>query len=131
VGLFPRDILSISFSIVFIIKSNLSSEGREVDGCASPWGFLLPLLKFCFIFPDAIRFTSTSIASLIIASKFLIFSPLTAGRNHCQRSWRIIVASPRRQLDFDRNRIVNPHETGRELLHCLIRCPFHIVILCQ
>jgi hypothetical protein len=70
-GLFPMEIISISFSIVFIIKLNLSFEDRDVDGCASPWGFLSPLMNLCFIFPNAIMFTSTLIALLIIASRFV------------------------------------------------------------
>jgi hypothetical protein len=60
------DILSINFSMVFIIMSNLSSKDRDIDGCASPWG----QLSLGFIFPDAIMFTSTSIELLIIASRF-------------------------------------------------------------
>jgi hypothetical protein len=65
------DILSINFSMVFIIMSNLSSEDRDVDGCASPWGLLSPRLNLGFIFPDAIMFTSTSTMLLIIASRLV------------------------------------------------------------
>jgi hypothetical protein len=65
------DILSINFSMVFIIMSNFSSEDRNVDGCASPWGLLSPQLNLGFIFPDAIMFTSTSTMLLIIASRLI------------------------------------------------------------
>jgi hypothetical protein len=74
-GLFPMEILSIKFSMVFIIMSNLSCEDHDVDGCASHWGLLLPRLNLSFIFPDTIMFTSTLITLLIIASSifFLLY----------------------------------------------------------
>jgi hypothetical protein len=43
----------------------------DVNGYTSPWGFLSPLLNLCLIFPDTIMFTSTSIALLIIVSRFV------------------------------------------------------------
>jgi hypothetical protein len=71
VDMFPMDILSIGFSIVFIIMLNFSSEDHDVDGYASPWGLLSLRLNLKFIFPDAIMFTSTSKALLIIASRLV------------------------------------------------------------
>jgi hypothetical protein len=65
------DIISIIFSIVFIIMSNLSSEDRDVDGYAYPWCLLSPQLNLNFIFPDAIMFTSTLTTLLIIASRLV------------------------------------------------------------
>jgi hypothetical protein len=69
--MFPMDILSIKFLMVFIIMSNLSLEDCNIDGCAYPWGLLSPWLNFSFIFPDAIMFTSTSKTLLIIASRLV------------------------------------------------------------
>jgi hypothetical protein len=65
------DILSISFSIAFNIKLNLSSEDQDVDGFAYPLGFLSPLLNICVVFPDAIIFSSTLITLLNITSIFV------------------------------------------------------------
>jgi hypothetical protein len=65
------DILSISFSMVFIIISHLSSEDCDINGYASPLALLFPWLNLGFIFPDAVMFTSTLIALLIIASRLV------------------------------------------------------------
>jgi hypothetical protein len=65
------DILYISFSMVFIIMLNFSSEDHDLDGCASPWGLLSLRLNLYFIFPDAIMFTSSSTTLLIIVSRIV------------------------------------------------------------
>jgi hypothetical protein len=69
------EILSISFSIVFIIKLNFSSNDQDVEGCTSPWGFLPFLSKFCLIFLDTIIFTSNSITMLRTKHQYSIEKP--------------------------------------------------------
>jgi len=69
-SLFPKEILSINFSMVFLIMSNLLSEDRDVDDYASPWGILSPWLNIGFIFPYAIMFNSTLTTLHIMEPRF-------------------------------------------------------------
>jgi hypothetical protein len=68
--MFPMDILSINFFMVFITMSSLSFEYHDVDGYASSWCLLSPRLNLGFNFLDAIMCTSTSTTLLIIVSRF-------------------------------------------------------------
>jgi hypothetical protein len=50
------------------IASNLSSDVCDVEGCALSWVLFMSLPELDLIFPESIRFTLTSMASIIISS---------------------------------------------------------------
>jgi hypothetical protein len=65
------DILSISFSMVFMIMSNFSFKNHDINGCEYTYGLISPWLNLDFIFSDSIMFTSTLTTLLIIASRLV------------------------------------------------------------
>ena len=80
--------LSINFSMVFNIISNLTSaEEDEVEGKFSY--FLLLSKSLCFIFPLAIMLASTSRESW--QQELLISSPVMRTQNHYQRPLHNVV----------------------------------------
>ena len=78
-GLLSIVSLSINFSIVFSIISNLISldeEAKEVDGIISSLPFLLSTSTLGFIFPHAIILTSTSKEFVNITGRLVVFLSL-------------------------------------------------------